>query len=113
MSKETDKEFLLRMAGAVNSECWGTPEQEADQARMKGIADRLSCRENEEDVKYLRELGEGINEVPRSKNAFGACCRMGHDYIIDPDRLNAIADKLEGEYQNEQDRKAQEARNAK
>ena len=41
MSKETDKEFLERMGGLVNSECWGTPEQEADQRRIKDIAQRL------------------------------------------------------------------------
>lgn len=41
MSKETEKEFLLRMAGLVNSENWGTPEQEADQARIKAIAERI------------------------------------------------------------------------
>jgi hypothetical protein len=60
-SGETDKEFLERMAGEVNSECWGTPKQEADQARFKDIAEKLS----EADA-LLDTLREPLGLIPEA-----------------------------------------------
>ena len=66
LRKETDKEFLLRMAGEVNSECWGTPEQEADQTRIKGIANRLN------DQDYRIEMYTKHNNPNGYEQKYGA-----------------------------------------
>lgn len=70
--EESDQEFLLRMGGSVNSECWGTVEQEADQARIKSIANRLRDRDYQIDMytkynnpngyrsKYARDGGQSM-----------------------------------------------------
>jgi len=65
---ETDKEFLLRMAGLVDSENWGTSGQVADQTRIKSIANRL------EDTKYSIDHNTPIN------NPHGHPIKYGRDH---------------------------------
>lgn len=70
MSKEADREFLLRMgrlATAPESGNWGqTQEQEADQRRIESIANRLH------DMEYRRVLWSGYNNPKHYKKKYGA-----------------------------------------
>jgi hypothetical protein len=99
---ESDKDFLFRMAGLVDSENWGTDDQLADQARIKSIANRL------EDRNYQIDQYTRINNPNEYPIIYGKdhgeymTCGMMVEKLIDGAREDGVTDEEVAEFLDRQ-----------